>query len=99
MPIRERFNMLGKSWLNSSYGTSQRIQALRTHLLVRTLREDITYLPVIESVEDSQHSAHSKTAQNAIRCSIVWQMRQFEPQNVHSRRGLNRHDAWPLSHS
>src|SRR5215467_9550546 len=99
MPIGERCDMLRESRLNNCNGVSQRFQALRAYLLVSTSWKDITHLPVIESVENGKHSAHPKAAENAIRCNVLRQMWQFEPQNVHGRGSLIRHQACPLTHS
>src|SRR5690242_11744734 len=91
VPICKRFDMLTKSRLNNCNGVSQRFQALRAYLLVSTFRKDITNLPVIESVENSKHSAHPEATENTIRSNVFRQMWQFEPQNVHHRRGFGRH--------
>src|SRR5215472_9102821 len=99
MPIGQRGDVLGKTWLDCDDGLAQRLQSCCTHLLVSPLRKDVAHLPIIEAVEDCQHTPIGKTPSNTpfITPWIFGQVRQPEPENIHRWRSLNHFEPGKMA--
>jgi hypothetical protein len=87
LPFLEVLYVFGKLWREFNYGLAQFFQAFGTHLLVAAFGDDIADLPSVETVDYDYDMANAEATKSFLWIARV--TREFEPENVHGRRGFD----------